>query len=429
MTKPGTHHTFNPSSRTNSPLQLEPLEDRLMLSTVEIFAAGDTGLESFNLLIDGQVVETFEAIGTGADTRDFSQFVFDSDQTITADQVSIEFINDDFDPATGTDNNLLVDGIVVDGVGFETEASTTLHSGLVDDDGFTGPGFLETEVLNVNGTVSFLADGAVTPVASQPLDFGTRIRVDATGETGEEILQLQIDGNAVADFNLTATGQEQVLLFETEEIVDISRIRFVFTNDAFDPATGEDRNVFVRQFQTIDLESGFRNIFDTTNGQVFSNASFTELDGVQAGQGRGGILVTSDAFVEVRQSQTRIRVDAVGDTGEELLQVVLNGEILGEFVASTEPDTFFLETSFPVNLEDLQIQFVNDDFDPATGADRNLTVFNFQTIDLSSGERTIARPQDGNVFASGVFDGTSIVAGLGQGNTLATNGFFQFQPA
>lgn len=414
----------NPASRPAS-LQSEPLEDRMMLSSVEIFVAGETGQESFNLLIDGQVVQTYEAIGGDADARDFVQFVFDNGDTITADQVSIEFINDDFNPATGFDNNLLVDGIVIDGIGFETEAATTFHTGLIGENGFTGPGFLQTEILNVNGTVSFLSDGTTDPPAIQT---GTRIRVDATGDTGEEILQLQIDGEAVADLALSTAGQEEVLLFTTSEIVDLSRIRFVFTNDAVDPVTGADRNVVVRQFQTIDLESGSRDIINTTSSRVFSNASFTDLDGVQSGQGRGGVLVTSDSFVEVVEPQTRIRVDAQGETGEELLQVVFNGTVLGQFLVSTDSQPFFIETSLPVNLEDLQIQFVNDAFDPEAGVDRNLTVSSFQTIDLVSGERNIARTQFGDVFGSGVFvDGTGITEGFGLGSTLATNGFFQFQ--
>ncbi len=418
----------NPKNYSSNPeqLQLEPLEERMMLSTVvEIFAAGETGEESFNLLVDGEVAQTFEAIGGDADSRDFVQLLFTSDETITADQISIEFINDNFDPATGRDNNLLVDGIVIEGVGFETEAPTTFHTGFIGADGFTGPGFLETEVLNVNGTVSFLADG---PTAPPVVESGTRIRVDATGETGEEILQLQIDGTAVADFTFSAAGQEQVLLFTTSEVVDLSRVRLVFTNDAFDPATGADRNVIVRQFQTIDLESGSRDIVNTTSDRVFSNASFTELDGVQAGQGRGGALVTSDSFVAVVEPQTRIRVDAQGQTGEELLQVVVDGAILGQFTASTDSQPFFIETSLPVDLADLQVQFVNDAFDPATGLDRNLTVSSFQTIDLGSGERNIARTATGDVFSSGVFVDGALADGFGRGSTLGANGFFQFQP-
>lgn len=393
----------------------------MMLSSVEIFAAGETGTEAFNLLLDGNVVQTFDSVGGDFESRDFERFVFDSNDPITADRVEIEFINDNFDANTGRDVNLFVDKIIIDGTTFEAEDSETFHTGLIDNGEFVGPGFLQSEVLNVNGRISFLAN--------QTRSFGTRIRVDASGDTGEEILQLQIDGEAVADFNFAVAGQEQVLLFETDEIVDISRVRFVFVNDAFDAETGFDRNVRVRQFQTIDIQSGARNIFDTTNGRVFASQSFTDLDGVTAGFGRGGFL-TNDAFIEVRETQTRIRVDAQGQTGEELLQIVQNGEVLAQFQASTDQQTFFLESTEQINLEELQIRFVNDFSDPATGFDRNLTVFNFQTINLATGDREIAWTLENNVFGSGLFvPGEGIVEGLGRGNTLVTNGFFQFQPA
>ena len=413
-----------------------------MLSTVEIFAAGETGQEAFNLIINGDVVQTFQSVGGDFESRQFERFVFDTDRSVSADQVQIEFINDAFDQRTGRDNNLFVDKIVIDGRTFETEAASTFHTGLIDQGEFVGPGFLETEVLNVNGTVSFLADGsrvqnapAAAPVSNvQGVDldgtreFGTHIRVDATGTTGDEVLQVQIDGQRVADFTLGASGTEQVLLFETSEIVDISRVRFVFLNDGIDPDTGVDRDLSVRQFQTIDIQSGARNIFNTTNGQVFASSSFTELDGSVAGFGRGGFLTTGGSFLEVRETATRIRVDAQGQTGEEIFQVVQNGEVLGTFQASTERQTFFLESTEAIYLEDLQIRFINDAFDPQTGFDRNLTVFNFQTIQLPSGERDIAWTLEGDVFGSGVFDGQSVVDGFGVSQTLVTDGFFAFQP-
>jgi len=286
----------NTSRKTHAPLQLEALEERMMLSSVEIFAAGETGTEAFNLLLDGNVVQTFQNVGGNFEARQFERFVFDANGPVTADRVEIEFINDSFDANTGRDANLFVDRIVVEGNTFEAENSETFHTGLIDNGQFVGPGFLQTEVLNLNGRISFLAN--------QTRSFGTRIRVDASGDTGEEILQLQIDGQAVADFNFAAAGQEQVLLFETDDIVDISRVRLVFTNDAFDAATGLDRNVRVRQFQTIDIQSGARNIFNTTDGRVFASESFTDLDGSVAGFGRGGFLTNGDSFLEVRETQT-----------------------------------------------------------------------------------------------------------------------------
>ena len=109
-------------------LSVEPLEDRLMLSTVEIFAAGTTGEENFNLLVNGSVVQTFSNVGGDADSRNFVQFTFDTGQQLSPGDIGIEFFNDAFDPATGFDRNLVVDRIVVDGVTVQTEDASTFST-------------------------------------------------------------------------------------------------------------------------------------------------------------------------------------------------------------------------------------------------------------------------------------------------------------
>ena len=85
----------NKSSRqssANTQLSVENLEPRMMLSTVEIFAAGTSGFEQFELQINGAAVQTFTA-GSGIESRNFQSFVFETPETITAGDVSIEFLN------------------------------------------------------------------------------------------------------------------------------------------------------------------------------------------------------------------------------------------------------------------------------------------------------------------------------------------------
>lgn len=422
----------NNKVQLNSPssgLRIEPLEERLMLSTVEVFAAGETGEESFNLLLDGEVVETVENVGGDFDSRQFQQFVFDFDETVTADRISIEFINDG-PSSDGGDNNLAVDGIVIDGQGFETEAPTTFHTGFITDGQFVGPGFLETEILNVNGTVSFLSEDGGAPVTPPITSIGTRIRIDATGQTAEENLQLQIDGEVVANFRFDQANAEQAFIFSTEEFVDPSRIRIAFTNDAFDPVTGADRNVSVRAFQVIDRASGEREVFRTLDPRVFSNNAFVADEGVsRSGFGLGGNL-NSNGFLSVVDSLTRIRVDTIGSTGQELFQVVVDGEVIRTFQAKTYASAQFVDLKGDIDLSRVQIRFINDFSNPDTGFDRNLTVLGFQTINPFTGDRAIARGSDANVFSTGTFtQADGVVDGFGRGNTLTNNGFFQFRPA
>ena len=91
-------------------LQVESLEDRMMLSSVQITAGGDLGGEQFALQIDGQTVEQFTV------SQEISTFDFQTEQPVTADQIRIEFLNDQFDPENGIDSNLTVDSIEIDGV-------------------------------------------------------------------------------------------------------------------------------------------------------------------------------------------------------------------------------------------------------------------------------------------------------------------------
>jgi len=104
-------------------LNVELLEPRMMLSTVQIFAAGQTGAEELTLLINDQEVQTFDHLGSGAQQGDFQRLVFNTDENVSAGDIRIEFNNDAFDAATGADNNLTVDRIVIDGQTFFTEST------------------------------------------------------------------------------------------------------------------------------------------------------------------------------------------------------------------------------------------------------------------------------------------------------------------
>ena len=80
---------IRPSLRNANQLNVEALEERMMLSSVEIFATGVTGQENLDLLIDGQVVQTFFNVGGDASTRSFERLTFDTDQTITPGNIGI----------------------------------------------------------------------------------------------------------------------------------------------------------------------------------------------------------------------------------------------------------------------------------------------------------------------------------------------------
>jgi len=155
----------------------------------------------------------------------------------------------------------------------------------------------------------------------------------------------------------------------------------------------------------------------------------------------GNALITF-GFFEARPSDfgTRIRVDAFGDTGEERFEVYADGELRGTFSASTELSTFVVDLpDFEfINPSSVIVRFVNDDFDPATGRDNNLTVDSIQLIGLDGesiqqvgegggffAQRGIYRPGSNLVFSTGTFSNGAITEGFGVGNTLHVDGYFQ----
>ena len=163
----------------------------MMLSTVQIFASGTQGGEQLQLQIDGNVAETF-VIGVGTSILNDQTFFFETAETITADDVRIEFLNDSFNAATGADSNLIIDAIEVDGVRFETESSTTFSTGtFLNADGIQ-PGFRQSETLHANGFFQY-SDG----------NGGSFLTVQARGSEGGEQFRLNLNGQTVQTFTTT----------------------------------------------------------------------------------------------------------------------------------------------------------------------------------------------------------------------------------
>ena len=145
-----SNESTNRSTLGLSSLSVEPLEERMMLSTVEIIAAGTQGGEQFELQVAGFEVATFTA-EEGADTGDFQTFTFETDRTVRAGDIRIAFVNDSVDPVTGADSNLRVDAIVVDGFRTETESPFTSSTGTYLPGQGIQFGRPESETLHANG--------------------------------------------------------------------------------------------------------------------------------------------------------------------------------------------------------------------------------------------------------------------------------------
>ena len=382
-------------------LQIEALEPRMMLSTVQIFASGSQGGEQLQLQINGAVAETF-VIGVGTDTLNDQTFFFETSETITADDVRIEFLNDSFNAATGADSNLIVDAIEIDGVRFETESSNVFSTGtFLNADGIQ-PGFRQSETLHSNGFFQYSTGS------------GSEIEVRARGSEGGEQFNLILNGQVVETF--TTTTSLEIFTFDADYNVELGDVEIEFFGDQFNPAQNIDTDLLVG-FVRID---GVRH--ETEASSTFSTGTFLDADGITPGFRESQTLHTNGVFSflsPVGTGSDRIQITARGDEGFEEFRVLSNGVVLGEFTATTDLLTYKILTDDYTAGSDLRIEFFNDQFDPANGIDSNLIVDN---VTINGDTRQV---EDSSTFGFGTFIDGGFSEGFNQSETLHTNGFFE----
>ncbi len=243
-------------------------------SIITIDAAGASGFETMELLIDGEVVATFNNVASEQTT-----YTYRADSSILADQVRIQFTNDVYDPANNVDYNLFVDRLTIDDRIFQTEDPSVFSTGTwLPGDGVQ-PGFGRGDTLTNNGFFQYTE----TPPT------GSTIQIFANGAEGAEIMELLIDGQVEARYeNVSVAGD--VFIFQSDEVITADQVRVAFVNDVYDPANGIDYNLTVDKISIDSL------VFETEDPSVFSTGTWLPEDGIQDGFGRGETLATVGYF-------------------------------------------------------------------------------------------------------------------------------------
>ena len=201
---------------------------------------------------------------------------------MTADRVRVVFLNDLFDPATGTDRNLVVENIVVDGETFQTDSPEVFSTGTwTQADSSVTPGFGRGNTLHSNGYFQYDDSSTIST---------TSITVNAGGSVGAESFALQIDGTTVRTWNNIGTNVRG-FSHEASGVVTADQVRVVFLNDLLDPATGADRNLTVDNIVVGGVT------YETEAPEVFSTGTWTAADSTVApGFGRGDTLHANGYF-------------------------------------------------------------------------------------------------------------------------------------
>ena len=418
----------------NLQLNCESLEERQMLSTVDVFAAGVTNTETIELRIDGEVVQTWENLGGDAYGGDFVQLTYTTEATVDPGQIRIAFTNDTYDEATGVDSNVRIDKIVVDGVTVETESAGVFSTGTWKAEDGIVPGFRQDEFLHANGYFQFPAsdNGGGDEGGGDETGDGSKIELYVQGDEGTEKFNLLIKGQIVETFD--ATTDLEVFTYTHNEPVNADDVRVEFINDQWEPDAGIDSNLTV-DFITIDGEK-----FETEDPSVFSTGSWKAEDGIVPGNRESETLNVNGYFQFAGSNDNGggdngggdngggnegdgsvIEMNVVGDEGTEKFNLVIQGQIAGTFDATTTAQALTYTHSETVTADDVRIEFINDEWDPDAGIDSNLTV-DFITID---GEKF--ETEDPSVFSTGSWKAEDGIApGNRESETLNGNGYFQY---
>lgn len=391
--------------------QLERLEDRHMLA-VNILAAGQTNEETMQLLVDGQVVQTWTNVGGNAEAGYFAEFSFEVAADVTPDRVAIAFVNDAFDPANGLDRNLRLGDVEINGHRISIGSPNVFSTGTWRPNDGIVPGFSRGDTLHSNGTFSF--GGAI---GGNVIGDGTGsvIVVNATGETGLEQYELTAGDEVLAPVTVGPFFASP-RIFQIDEFVSIEDIQVAFTNDFYDPANGINRTLFV---DSVVLDGV---VYETEAPTTFSTGTWNSEDGAATPGFRETDRLDVNGFFQLRATPpTTVTVHAAGEVGKEAFRLSVAGQSFAPREVTQSLDTYTFEVDGPVSISSVEIEFLNDFYEPANSINHTLIVDKveidgvaFETEAPSTFSTGTWRPEDG------------VTPGFRQSERLDVNGFFQY---
>ena len=253
-------------------LSLESLENRTMLSSVDIFAAGVTNEETIELQVDGTTVQTWTNLGGDAYGGQFTRLNYNTSENLDGKELRIAFTNDFYDAANGIDRNVRIDRIVVDGESIQTESADVFSTGTWKADDGVVDGFRTSEYLHSDGYFQF---PIINTGVGTNTNAGSQIEVTVKGDEGTESFSLIIGGETVGTYNVTT--QFQTVAYTHSQTVTADDIRIEFFNDRWEPANGIDANL------TVDKITVNGVTFETEDPEVFSTGSWKAEDGIVSG--------------------------------------------------------------------------------------------------------------------------------------------------
>ena len=240
------------------------------------------------------------------------------------------------------------------------------------------------------------------------------VNVRARGDEGGEQFRLLIDGNSVGTYTTSTDWQT---FSHNANGISPDDIRVEFFGDQYDPANGIDRNLYV-DYISVDGTT-----YQTEDPSTYSTGTWLPSDGVTPGFRQSEQLSTDGYFQYAggQQAGSDIEIRVRGDEGTEQFNLIVNDIVVSNYSATTSFQTISYSANNTVTADDIRIEFLNDQYDPANGIDANLVVDRI-TID-----GTTYQTEAANVYSTGTWlPADGVTPGFRQSDTLHTNGYFQY---
>ena len=211
---------------------------------------------------------------------------------------------------------------------------------------------LEAHIGNIDSKL------AVSAAALSRYRHTLNVTIEAFGSTGEEIMELLIDGNVVESWNVTtqkSTYEFDLTNFADKDQLTADRIKVGFANDLYLPEQGFDRNLTVERI-AVNGE-----VAETTDPSTFSTGSWSDIDGIAPGFNRGNILHAS-GFFQYSDGDNQFQFGGrVWNSSEKAAVSIENDQL----ILATEIDSpsSFIATSLDL-LPGSRVDLFLDAFDP-----------------------------------------------------------------
>ncbi|WP_083435096.1 DUF4347 domain-containing protein [Rhodopirellula islandica] len=259
----------------------------------------------------------------------------------------------------------------------------------------------------------------------QHVEMVLPISVRAAGTTGDEQMQLQINGDVVQTWNNIGgnadTRQFQTFTYNGAVDLAIDEVRVAFTNDLYQPEQGIDRNLVVDSITANGVT------IESENANTFGTGTWQEEDGVAPGFRRSEWIHSNGYFQYTAPSTTSsISIFAAGAENTETIELWIAGERaqtwqnIGGDVDTGEFVQLDFDADTTVDISQIQIRFTNDLYDADGVIDRNVR------IDRVELDGTSYQTEAEDVYSTGTWQADGLTPGFKQSEWLHTNGHFQY---